>query len=383
VSCWFCFPSFPSPENIGLLFLFFLLFGRISYWVLFSVLLKYKKKSNSHSDFTPAVSVVIAARNEAGNLEKFLPKVLEQDYPQYEVVVVNHASIDDTDMVLKRFEQKYKHLTVRTLKNDSISGFGKKLPLTLGIKAAKYDYLLLTDADCFPNSNQWIKTMIAPLEHNDFVLGYGGFLKQPLFINRLVRYDTVQSALLYLSVALKSKPYMAVGRNLAYRKSVFFKAKGFASHSYIAGGDDDLLVNQMATKKNTAIQIVPESFTYSTAVSSFREWHRSKSRHLTSSTRYSIFQKINLATESFFRFALLPAIVLYVSLFPHSFLYPIVILAIDIFLKILLLKKLYRLFYEENLLVYSIIFDIIAPLLIAIQLLTNQFKKQPSQWKKK
>jgi cellulose synthase/poly-beta-1,6-N-acetylglucosamine synthase-like glycosyltransferase len=362
-------------------FILFLLLGRIGYLILFFKLLKQKKKLKSYSDFFPSVSVVIAARNEADNLERFLPKVLEQDYPQYEVIVVNHASIDNTDIVLKRFKQKYKHLVVRTLRNDSISGFGKKLPLTLGIKAAKYDYLLLTDADCFPGSNRWIKTMIAPLKHKDFVLGYGGFEKEKSFINHLVRYDTVQSALLYLSIALVSKPYMAVGRNLAYRKSIFFEAKGFASHSYIISGDDDLFVNQMATKNNTAIQILPESFTYSQSASSFKSWYRSKIRHLKTSNHYSFFQKLNLFLEAFFRFALLPSVILCSVLYFHYYL--IIVLLVDVLLRIILLKKYYKLFYEEKLLVYSIFFDIIAPLLIAGLLLVNQFKKQSPQWKRK
>ena len=210
------------------------------------------------------VSVVICARNEAENLEKYIPLICEQEYSNFEVIVVNDCSEDETEDVLKRLSNKYSNLRFTFIKEDERFSHGKKLALTVGIKSAKNEWLLLTDADCHPTSNQWISTMSEHfIENNSIVLGYGGFDAEKGFLNKFFRFDVVFIALQYLSYAVIGKPYMGVGRNLAYRKSLFFANKGFASHARLNSGDDDLFINEVATSKNILVEPIKKAHTRS------------------------------------------------------------------------------------------------------------------------
>jgi biofilm PGA synthesis N-glycosyltransferase PgaC len=227
------------------------------------------------------VSVIISARNEAQNLTEYLPYILEQNYPDFEVVVVNDCSSDNSDEVLEAFKHRYQQLKVVTITEHVRFKTGKKFALTLGIKAAKNEHLLFTDADCKPESNNWIARMAAHFnDKTQLVLGYSPYFKTGGFLNSLIRFETLKTAINYLSAALNDDPYMGIGRNLAYTKTLFFANKGFAAHMHVISGDDDLFVNQNATAANTAIEIHPESFVYTEAKNSFSALYRQKKRHM-------------------------------------------------------------------------------------------------------
>jgi len=247
----------------------------------------YKPKAIS-STLPPAVSIVIAARNEYHNLVKNLPLILQQEYYNFEVIVVNHASTDETKYYLEEMKGKYPNLKTVQIDRDLNFFSGKKFPLSIGIKSAKNDILLLTDADCKPSSPKWIENMAANYsdESTEVVLGYGPYIKTKGFVNLLIRYDTMMVAINYLSFALNHLPYMGVGRNLSYRKSLFIKNKGFISHYKIPSGDDDLFINSVANKKNCRIEISPKSFMFSDAKSEFNEWYKQKIRHLSTGVSY-------------------------------------------------------------------------------------------------
>ena len=226
------------------------------------------------------VSVIICARNEYANLQKNLSYFLEQDYPNFEVVVVNDCSNDESDLLLKELSGRYPHLNVVTIAEHQRFKHGKKFAVTLGIKASKNEHLLFSDADCRPMSNTWISRMQANFQNNtQIVLGYSPYEKLAGFVNKLIRFETFFTALNYLSFALDGRAYMGVGRNLAYTKSLFFKGKGFASHMHVLSGDDDLFVNQNATKSNTVIEIHPDAQIYSEPKKNFSAYFRQKLRH--------------------------------------------------------------------------------------------------------
>jgi len=211
------------------------------------------------------VSVIICARDEAHNLVKNLPGVLVQDYATtHEVVLVNDNSTDESKYVIDEFKRSFKNLTMIELTQEAKMISGKKFPLSMGIKSAKYEIVLLTDADCVPASENWIKKMQGAYEdHTEIVLGYGAYHKKPGLLNKLIRFETFHTAMQYFSYALAGKPYMGVGRNLSYKKELFFKNKGFSSINQIPSGDDDLFINQVAKAENTAILLDHDTHTLS------------------------------------------------------------------------------------------------------------------------
>lgn len=263
------------------------------HWLVFARLAFYKPEFQSVNNLP--VSVVIVARNEYHNLIKTLEPILNQNYPEYEVVVVNDNSDDDTHFYLKELAKNYKHLKVIQL-GQSLNFFsGKKFPLSIGIKSTQYDMLLLTDANCLVSSKDWIRSMQQSVqEKTQIVLGYAPYKSETGFMNKLVRFDTFMSALHYFSFALLHKPYMGVGRNLAYSKSMFYQKNGFINHYTIDLGDDDLFINQAANKTNTSICIAPESFTYSLPEKQFGLWLKQKRQQLSTRGLYKVKHRIFL-----------------------------------------------------------------------------------------
>lgn len=227
------------------------------------------------------VSIIICARNEAQNLQKNLPLLLAQDYPDFEVVVVNDCSVDDSPNILNQFKTTHPNLKIVTVTEHKRFKTGKKFALTMGIKAAKNEHLLLTDADCRPSSPNWVQLMQEGFaDQKEIVLGYSPYLKTGGFLNTFIRFETLKTAINYLSSALNNNPYMGVGRNLAYTKSLFFRSKGFASHLHLISGDDDLFINQNATAGNTTVQISPGAHTASETKADLSSYFRQKRRHM-------------------------------------------------------------------------------------------------------
>lgn len=285
----------------GSLFALFALSALIQllyYWLVFGRLAFFKKSPPS-TVVHPPVSVVIAARNEYHNLIVNLPLILSQEYPEFEVVVVNHASDDETAALLKELSGKDPRIKVVHIKEDLNFFKGKKFPLSLGIKTARNDVLLLTDADCMPSGPHWISSMVQNYTDGvEVVLGVGPYIKKKGLLSLLINYDTFIVAKQYLSFALLGMPYMGVGRNLSYRRELFFKNKGFISHYHLISGDDDLFINQVANRKNTRIEIAPESHMFSEPKNSYGEWVRQKLRHLSTGKSYRFKHKFLLGLFS-------------------------------------------------------------------------------------
>ena len=284
------------------IFLLFFVVQIVYYLYFFTgVALRNKNLKNGKitvRDNQPPVSVIICAKNEQENLQNFLPSILEQNYPNFEVIVVNDGSYDDTEDVLNFLSKKYSNLYYTSISNEVKVLSPKKLAITVGIKAAKHDLLVFTDADCRPQSNNWLALMARNfLPKTEFVLGFGDYFTEKSIINHLISFDTLFIAMQYLGFAYRGSPYMGIGRNMAYRKETFFRMRGFAGHLHIASGDDDLLVNSAATKENTQIECTKESKTLSVPKKSFLRWLSQKSRHLSVAPLYSAKSKRMLGGE--------------------------------------------------------------------------------------
>ncbi len=284
----------------------------------------------------PGVSVIVCARNEERNLRDYLQALLTQDYPEFEVIVVNDGSIDDTRTYLEYWQKRYRNLKLTFVPAGAKVGSTKKLAITLGAKAAQYDYLLLTDADCRPESTHWISEMMkgfaqqpvsaavsqrsglsaqrSASEAVSIVLGFGAYFAKPGLLNRLIQFDTLFNGLQYLGMAACGHPYMGVGRNLAYSKRLFFQQGGFYHLMTSKAGDDDLFVNRVATAANTAVVCTRDSLTWSVPKTNLIDWFRQKRRHLSVAPKYKSSSKFRLGLEPLTRGLLYAALIILVVL---------------------------------------------------------------------
>jgi glycosyltransferase involved in cell wall biosynthesis len=291
---------------------------QLFYYLFFFIRLAVYKPKNKAVSQTHPVSVIICARDEAANLAKNLPGSLVQQYrTTHEVIVVDDNSFDDSKYILETYQKTYKQLLVVELKQEAMLIPGKKFPLSIGIKTAKYEIVLLTDADCVPASEFWIDKMQETFDDNtEIVLGYGAYHKKKGLLNKIVRWETFHTALQYLSYALAGKPYMGVGRNLSYKKTIFYRHKGFSAHNNIPSGDDDLFINMAATKINTKINIDKDAFTLSEPPKTWAAWIKQKNRHYSTGKFYKPTHKflLGLYTLSHFLFyPLLAATIIFYS----------------------------------------------------------------------
>ena len=268
---------------------------QIIYYLLFTSFLFNPLKEKPSTSTIP-ISIIICAKNEANNLLIFLPSILCQKYSNYEVILINDASSDNTLEVMQSFKKKHNHIKIIDVKNIEAFWGNKKYALTLGIKAASNDYLLFTDADCKPVSEYWVEEIASKFQkEKTIVLGYGKYEQKSNFVNLFIRFETLLTAIQYFSYAKLGIPYMGVGRNLAYLRDEFFNTKGFINHMHIKSGDDDLFIQDAANKKNTTICISKESFTISKPPQSFKEWFRQKRRHISTANYYKLKHKFFLS----------------------------------------------------------------------------------------
>lgn len=349
---------FAQPANLLLLAFSLVALVQIFYYLFFFTRLAFHNPAPGESSQNYAVSVIVCARDEAENLVKNLPGVLVQEYhSKHEVIVVNDNSRDESKYILEELQKTFRHLQIVELKQEAQFIPGKKYPLSIGIKTAKHEILLLTDADCVPASEHWIEKMQALYTGEiEIVLGYGAFHKKKGVFNKIVRWETFHTALQYLSYAKCGLTYMGVGRNLSYKKSVFFRHKGFSAHNHLPGGDDDLFINRATNKRNTAISTDQDTFTISDPPENWKQWRRQKARHYTTSKYYKSIHKFLLGLYAFSHFCFYPLFV--ICLLTSDLEWVLGIFVFRLVIQIIILHSATRKLNEKDLFPWFLLMDI-------------------------
>mgnify|MGYP000054642144 CR=1 FL=1 len=371
-------PEYIQYIVLGILGLMALI--QLYYWLIEMSGPAFSAAKQKLSEKLPPVSVVICARNELKNLRIFLPAVLDQDYPDYQVVVVNDCSWDESQNFLDEMADAYPRLKVVTLKEQEKYQHGKKFALTLGIKGAAHEHLLLTDADCKPEGRNWIRTMMTGFSQGkELVISYGAYMKEPGLLNKWIRFDTVLNAFMYLTRGMRGKAYMGVGRNLAYTKTLFFRNKGFANHYHIMSGDDDLFINETATADNASVVVQPQAFTYSKPKTSITTWIWQKKRHMSTGTHYKGRDRrlIGLYFFSLFLFWISVILALLVKL---NWQIVVGIVSIRLLTQMIVSWKGYKQLGESDLLLFLPFFDFMSAFIYPLLAVSNLFIKTKS-WK--
>ena len=275
-----------------LVLLFLSIFVQLIYWVNILLQALFYKKGKIPI-YEKSFSVIICAHNEYRNLVQLIPKLLQQAYSHFEIIVVNDRSTDFTKSYLEKISSthsQFKYINI----NETPQGFNeKKYALSRGIQFAEFDYLLLTDADCYPKSTHWISEINKAYWNKNIkiVLGFSPYKEEIGFLNVCIRFETLMTAMQYLSMALLGQPYMGVGRNISYKKELFLENNGLEHVKNIVGGDDDLFINKVANSRNTAVALDSKSHMVSFSRRRWKDWILQKRRHLSVGNYYSFKTK--------------------------------------------------------------------------------------------
>lgn len=329
--------------------------------------LYYFLKINSHkiiefkSDYN-SVSIIVCAHNELENLRVLIPSLLEQNYHKFEVIIVNDRSTDGSWYYLedvKKTNPKIKVVHVEETKSEMDY---KKYALTLGIKAASNEFLLFTDADCLPVQKNWILSMQSCFDDKtDFVLGISQYTKKATFLNFFIQFETLYTAIQYISFAIRKQPFMGIGRNISYRKSVFLENKGFQPYMYVTGGDDDLFVNRLANKENTVVNFSIDSQTISYPKETWKEYFAQKRRHLSVGKYYNFASKFKIFLLNFSHIFFYCFFV--ISLFfDDIIMFSMTLLSLRLIIVLVIIASCAKKFRYQISILKAIIFDLLYPI---------------------
>ncbi|MEQ9465851.1 MAG: glycosyltransferase [Ekhidna sp.] len=241
--------------------------------------LAFSKYRHAENERSPAISVVIAARNELKNLKQLIPALLQQDYMDFEVIVALDRCTDES----KKYLKALAHPKVKSVEISEVpTGWNpKKYALTSAIDTASGEWLVLTDADCVPLSNQWLKNVTGNMKDGtEIILGVSPYRAHGTFLSHFIRFESFMTAFSYISKAHYGRPYMGVGRNMAIRKSFFHKVGGYLPFKSITGGDDDLFIQKNATTTNTRVVLGRESLMETEPEQTWKAYFHQKVRHL-------------------------------------------------------------------------------------------------------
>jgi glycosyltransferase involved in cell wall biosynthesis len=358
---------------------------QLIYYLFVYLRVVLKKSSNKQHVVTdsldlPTVSVVICAQNEEDNLSENLIQILEQNYPVFEVIVVNCCSEDNTEQLLAELKQQYPHLRSTIIKrNGSFVNF-KKFAATVGVKAAQYEWILFTDANCVPQSPDWIASMSEHfVPQKSIVLGYGGYSLQKGFSNKWIRYDNVFNALQCFGFAMIRKAYTAMERNLAFRRSLFFEHKGFPEHAHIISGNNDMFVNKAAKGRNVAVAKDDNSQTRTTYKMTFSGWMWHKRQQIMSRAYYKHGQVFFLTLEPLSRILLWSAFI-WLMVFNPLWQYVLAVFMLRMILFTSITAVAVKRFKEPRLMFYAIFFDMIMPLMYMYLYVISKISSKHRKW---
>lgn len=341
------------------------------YLFRYNGILKYSKKqdgiSSGNVNEKLPVSVIICSRNQADNLRKNLKLILEQKYNEFQVVVVNDASIDETEDVLTSLEQTYPNLYHTFVPKGVQNVSSRKMAMTIGIKAAKYEHLIFTDPDCIPESEYWIESLMSNFDVNcGLVLGYSHYIDSKGLLKKMVSFDNMFTAIQFMGIALSGKAFMGFSTNMAYRKDLFFRNKGFASHLNLNSGDDDLFIGEISDKNNTRIAVNPNSIISVEKDSVWGSWKNKVKSHFATSGYYSNGTKLRLNLEIGSRCLFYPSVIAAIIVFSICANYLIVSISAFLLLsrfliQLMIINKTAVKLNENRFFVTLILFDLILP----------------------
>ena len=318
----------------------------------------------------------------SGNLpQNFLPSILEQEYPSFEIIIINDASADNTLEIIEQFQKIDPRIKIVDVQNNEAFWGNKKYALTLGIKKAANKHLLFTDADCAPQSKNWIREMSRNFQPDtSIILGYGGYFQHTSSIlNKLIRFETLLTAIQYFSYAKLGTPYMGVGRNLAYTSTKFYEMNGFANHLHLRSGDDDLFVNEASNAENTAVSFHPEAITRSIPKTKFSEWFHQKRRHVSVAGNYKKQHQLLLGAFYISRvlFWILFGVLLILQIFPKTVL---VILGLKLIVEGFVYFKSAKKLNETDVVWFFPFFDLFL-IFLQMAIFSANLISKPKHWK--
>jgi len=261
---------------------------------LFFFLIKEDKKCGCNVN-NPGFSIVVAAKNEIKNLQGLLDSLGRLDYPKdkYEIIISDDNSDDGSLEWLTAQIKNRSNIKVVSAKEKKLPG--KKGALEAGAAIAKFEYILITDADCRPEPN-WIKSFACKFSQGyDAVFGAAPFLEGNSFVNKIARFENLRSSILTFALCNVNLPYSAAARSFGYTKSLYNKINGYKNTTDTLSGDDDLFIRE-ALKAGARIGCFAEkgSMVFSKTKSTFKDYFNQKARHTSTSNYYLLKHKIIL-----------------------------------------------------------------------------------------
>ncbi len=348
------------------------LYGRVASFRLMS-----KKQIR---DKEPAISVIVPLFVEdADYLDNGLVSLLTQDYDRFEVVVVYVGNNDDFFVDLKSLQRVYPHLSPVHIDYSPHYPISTKIALNIGIKSAKYDFVLTTSSDATPTSGRWLSLLAKGFIHGDIVLGYSGVVRQRGFQNFIFREYRFTESVAWLSSAIRNRPYSASRNALGFTKQLYFGVRGF-NHLNMNVGEDDLFMQQIASKDNVSVVLSPRATTTECVWGGWDWWWRKTKIQQTTHRYYPKWAMVPTISELVIRVLFFVAVLAAVVFMPWEFkLAALIVALLRYFVIMFVVVRNARRLGESGIAPLHFVYDLIEPLLRLTVALAS-YKKYKKSW---
>lgn len=351
---------------------------QIIYYLTFSSLF-FKSKKTNKINTKPPISLLIFVKNSAAYLEKNLTYFLNQDYPEFEILLIDNCSSDDTDEVLEKIKTKHKKVRIINVENNESFWANKKYTYTLAIKAAKYNHLLFSEIIAKPISKNWILEMSNQIsDKKSLVLGYTKHNTSKGFMNLLIRFNDVLDALKAFTFTKFNTPFRASAYNFSFTKDNFFRVNGFIKHIKINYGKDDLFLRDAYFKKNTSFSIDEDSFVEITKEKTFKDWFSAQKRNSFLQNHYKLNHQILLFLYTITKLGSLTLGITLLFFYPYKII--LCIIGFYFLVKTIVLALATKKFKEPKIIFLFPFLEIIL-ILLQISIFINNLMLKPNHWK--
>ncbi len=309
--------NFTVAEFIGLCLFAAALLVQLFYLILIAKFI-FGKRKRTGSENQPSVSIIVTSRNYLSHLEDLIPALLEQDYPDFEVVVVDDCSSDGTEWYLKELKMRYANLKTTQIIQET--DFPNALAITVGIRAASKEWLIFLTPLCRVSGSDWLKSYAQQFTpKKDAIVGYVNYSKAKGSSKRTFRYENFYSFLLFGTARALGLQMPISENNMAYRRETFLQMKGFAAVLDSPFSENELFLNKIAGRKNSAFQFNPSSSVHYIGEADWIDAVNFKKKQLLIKRKFSFGQRFFLSFNAFSRLVIDVLVIVLAILSPWRF----------------------------------------------------------------
>ena len=339
----------------GVLFLL-----RLLHLFLFTGRVLFRKKVDNNEAEKKPLSLILTIRNEEENLKNNLPKILSLENIDFEMVVVDDFSQDNSYLILGLLKDRYKRLTISALNQET--KFSTKLALNIAIKATNNKWILTVPVSLAEVAAEWLDYISqATNNEKNVVIGYSTVARSKGFYNRLTRIENYFSYLKSTGYILNGIPFVYSVENVAFQKEKYFEIGGFGQKVTEHYANLELVINSFIRKKTTAVLFNKESSIRKTEVVKRADYFDLLKKSIRIESHLSSSKRVILFLIEFGKLLFLPIAAFVIVLLPELWIILAGLMGFIFTPYLFIIKITQNRLNERKIFIPSLVYDLLMP----------------------